>query len=172
MKLLKNQSGFTLIELVLIIVVLGILAAVAIVQFGSITTDAKNAALDGAVGPYSAQVAIAVNTLRAMPVSVTAGGGADNGCSTTTSGTTNTWEDCVYYDVVHSGSGITRGALYSAAFDNFPICTGTTCTYTTPANIAANGAVPSGVTCDAGERYVVLDFQSSGAIFVSAKTDC
>jgi prepilin-type N-terminal cleavage/methylation domain-containing protein len=67
MKLLKNQSGFTLIELVLIIVVLGILAAVAMVQFGTITDDAKKAGLDGAFAPFNAQLALAVNTLKRLP---------------------------------------------------------------------------------------------------------
>lgn len=67
MKMLKNQRGFTLIELVLVIVVLGVLAAIATVQFGSLVSDSKKAALDGAKGPFSAQLAIAVNTLKAIP---------------------------------------------------------------------------------------------------------
>lgn len=67
MKMLKNEKGFTLIELVLVIVVLGILAAVATVQFGTIVADSREAAVDGAFGPYNAQLALAVNSLRALP---------------------------------------------------------------------------------------------------------
>lgn len=67
MHILKNQKGFTLIELVLIIVILGVLAAVAVVQFGNITTDAKDAALQGAYGSASAQLAIAINTAKGLP---------------------------------------------------------------------------------------------------------
>jgi prepilin-type N-terminal cleavage/methylation domain-containing protein len=67
MNTLKNQKGFTLIELVLIIVILGILGAVATVQFGTIISDSNKAALDGAAGPYNAQLALAVNTLKAVP---------------------------------------------------------------------------------------------------------
>ena len=62
MKILRNEKGFTLIELVLIIVILGILGAVATVQFGTITRDANIASLDGAGGPYGTQLALAVNT--------------------------------------------------------------------------------------------------------------
>lgn len=67
MKMLKNEKGFTLIELVLVIVVLGILAAVATVQFGTIVADSREATVDGTFGPYSAQLALAVNSLRALP---------------------------------------------------------------------------------------------------------
>jgi type II secretory pathway pseudopilin PulG len=67
MKRLKNESGFTLIEVVLIIIVLGVLAAVAMVQFGTIADDSKQAALDGAFGSFNTQLALAVNTLKGLP---------------------------------------------------------------------------------------------------------
>lgn len=68
MNALKNEKGFTLIELVLIIVILGILGAVATVQFGTIISDSNKAALDGAAGPYNAQLALAINTLKHIPL--------------------------------------------------------------------------------------------------------
>src|SRR3990172_3649942 len=103
MKLLKNQAGFTLIELVLVIIVLGILAAVAMVQFGTLVTDSKKAALDGAFGPYSAQLAIAVNNIKDKP---TAGAGSGAACSSSNS----TFDDCVFRVVTISGSGTTKNA--------------------------------------------------------------
>ena len=50
---MKRQSGFTLIELVMVIVILGILAAVAIPKFVDLKGDAQTAATAGVVGAIS-----------------------------------------------------------------------------------------------------------------------
>ncbi|MFQ5579615.1 MAG: type II secretion system protein [Nitrospiria bacterium] len=67
MKVLKNEKGFTLIELVLIIVVLGILSAVALNQFGNLSTSARDGAIDGAYGAFQSGVAISLGECRSLP---------------------------------------------------------------------------------------------------------
>ncbi len=53
-----NQKGFTLIELVIIIVVLGILAAVAIPRYQDITSEAKEASARAALGALRSGITI------------------------------------------------------------------------------------------------------------------
>ena len=75
---MANQKGFTMIELVVVIVLLGILSAMSIPKFLDLTDEAKQAVCDANVGAINSALAVnyasaAVNGNALYPNTLTAG---------------------------------------------------------------------------------------------------
>lgn len=56
---MKKQSGFTLIELVIVVVILGFLAVTAIPKFLDLTDQAKEANIEGMAGGFATAISLA-----------------------------------------------------------------------------------------------------------------
>ncbi len=114
--MLRNEKGFTLIELIMVIVLLGILAAIAVPRYVDLQTDARNAVLDASVGAIKSAAIIQLARTRTSNTlaSIIAATDLDNAVLSTPISPT-TCNNANTLTITHSGGG-TRAFSISATF--------------------------------------------------------
>lgn len=133
----RMARGFTLIELIVVIVILGVLAAVALPRFTGLQGDARAAKANAIAGSIRAASALTKSTALVRGVSCASA----TGTNVTMEGAT---VDLAFCAPAATATGIVVAANLSAANDNITIAHATSPTITTTVQI---GGATTASTC-------------------------
>jgi len=141
-KRIGNKKGFTLIELIMVIVVLGVLAAFALPQFFNWRAQARQSAMSGVVGSLRS----GLNVVRANSLATGGTGAWPAVLDSAADGAAST-SNLFFGDVLQTG--ISDPQWVKAGLDyTYTIDTGVTCTYTYDPTLGTmTGAAAGGAIC-------------------------
>lgn len=143
---MQRQAGFTLIELVMVIVILGILSAFALPRFADLGSEARSATIQAAFGAVKSASAIAhadslvnnnpatvnldgttINMVNGYPQALNTGGGGILDAAQITTGANGD------FDVVTTNAGATAGSIIVVQAKGATTAANCQVSYTAPA---------------------------------------
>ncbi|ELI6447895.1 type II secretion system protein [Photobacterium damselae] len=152
---MKRQGGFTLIELVVVIVILGILAVTAAPKFMNLQNDARNASLQGLKGAIEGAAGIVYGKAAIQGIESTTGN------VSSANGTIST----AYGYPTADADGIQKAVNGLSSTDGDWTCQSTTTTNKTPAlQCTFKGKDSYFADADSGNCYVEYAQATSGAV--------